>query len=104
MGLAAALVLLYQWGRRDGVGWVPLGMRVVAVLGLILPVWTVLDWYRELSRVEEWSRALPVDSAAIADRFLTNSMALMFLGFLVMVGGIYLARRIPTGQKGEHEG
>lgn len=74
-----------------------LALRILAVLGLVVPVWTVLGWYRELDRAREWARDLPVHTEPILERFLTQSVALVTLGFLLLIAGIHLARRLPGG-------
>lgn len=96
--LALTIVVVYvvatALARRGAVpAWPALVLRVLAVLGLVLPGWAIFDWYRYLQRARELTRPLPVETGPIAERFVINSAALLSLGFLILVGGIYLARR-----------
>lgn len=72
-------------------------LRVLAVLGLVIPGWIVFGWYRDLSAAREWARDLPIRTEPILREFVWNSVALISLGFVVLVGGIYLARRVGAG-------
>ena len=96
--LALTIVVVYvvatALSQRGAVpAWPALVLRVLAVLGLVLPGWAIFDWYRDLQRARELTRPLPVETGPIAERFVINSAALLSLGFLILVGGIYLARR-----------
>jgi len=73
--------------------WAPLALRILAVIGLVLPGWAIFDWYRDLQRAREITRSIPIDTASIAERFAVNAAALLSLGFFILVAGIYLARR-----------
>lgn len=95
-GLALTMLFTYWAGRRWRLPRAPLVLRILAVLGLVLPGWRILAWYRQLRRVREWADDLPLTRDVVAETFLTNSVALLTLGFLVMVAGIYLARRVPA--------
>lgn len=96
-GLALLILAVYQLdrhlGREGRAGWAPVVLRVLAALGLIIPGWTIRSWYQELTRAREWSQRLPIETQPIADQYFVNSAALLTLGFFVLVGGIYLARR-----------
>jgi hypothetical protein len=97
--LALAIVLVYVVAtavtRRGATPrWSPLVLRVLAVLGLVVPGWAIFGWYRDLARARELTRSIPVEIGPIADRFVINSAALLSLGFLLLVIGIYLARRV----------
>lgn len=83
--------------RRAPGPWGGLTLRLLAVLGILVPVWTVLAWYGELARAREWARDLPIRTGPVLERFLLNSVALFTFGFMVLVCGIYLARRLPKG-------
>ena len=61
----------------------------------MIPGWTILGWYGDLAKAREWARTLSIREAPIVDRFVASSVTLLSLGFLVLVGGIYLARRLP---------
>lgn len=93
-----ALAILVVWlvaraGRADR--WGAIVLRVLAVLGLIVPGFTVFDWYRDLAEARDWARELPVHAEPVVERFAINSVTLMTLGFLILIAGIYLARRLP---------
>lgn len=88
---------------RDGLQprWAPLVLRILAVLGIVIPGWAIFGWYRDLQRARELTRSIAIDTAPIAERFVVNSVALLSLGFFILVAGIYLARRSArsAGQK-----
>ncbi|MBW3660726.1 MAG: hypothetical protein KY397_03730 [Gemmatimonadetes bacterium] len=96
-----ALAILAVWvvaraGRAERWGGVVL--RVLAALGLVIPGFTVFDWYRDLAEAREWARELPIRTESIMERFAVSSVALVSLGFLILVAGIYLARRLPESR------
>lgn len=93
--IALAMLAVYAAGRRFGGSWAPLVLRVLAVAGIAVPGSTALRWYQDLARAREWSRDLPVVAEPIAERFMVNAAALLALGFFLLIGGIYLARRLP---------
>ena len=97
---ALAILAVYAAAARGhrSAQWGGMALRILAVLGLVVPAWTVLSWYRDLQAAREWARDLPVRTAPIIDAFATNSVALITLGFLVLVAGIYLARRLPDAR------
>lgn len=97
--LAIGAVYLAVRGRPAG-AWAPVVLRVLAVLGLVLPGWAIAGWYRDLERARELTRGIAVDTAPIAERFLLNSAALFALGFLLLVTGIYLARSVARTRPG----
>lgn len=97
--LALAMVVVYGWTAlaRGGGGtavWAPIALRVLAVLGFILPGWAILEWYGDLSRARELTHTIQIDTGPIAERFVVNAAALLSLGFLLLVAGIFLARRV----------
>ena len=96
--LALAMLAVYAIAARARRGgsratWAPLVLRVLAVLGLVLPGWAIFGWYEELARARELTRSIPIETAPIAQQFVVNSLALLSFGFLLLVSGIYLARR-----------
>lgn len=96
---AAAILVLWLVARgRTRATWEPVGLRILAVAGLVIPGFTVFDWYRDLAEAREWARDLPTRSEPIVERFAASSVALLSLGFLVLIAGIYLARRLPAGR------
>lgn len=93
--LALAILAVYALGRgRESIGPATL-LRIFAVAGIIVPGMTILGWYRQILRAREWARELPIRPDSIVERFMTSSAALLSAGFLILVGGIYLARRLP---------
>lgn len=98
-GIALAILAVYSIAARrvrhggSAQPWAPLALRILAVMALVLPGWAIFDWYRDLQRAREITRAIPIDTAPVAERFVVNGVALLSLGFLILVAGIYLARR-----------
>lgn len=96
--VALAILVVHAAAARLARGgasppWAPLVLRILAVLGLVIPGWAIFGWYRDLRRAREITRSIPIDTAQIAERFVVNSVALLSLGFFILVAGIYLARR-----------
>lgn len=97
---AVAILAVYGVARRRHTSWAPVTVRILAAGGLVLPAWTILVWYRELSRALEWADRLnvrlhaPTATESTTHAFLASSMALLTLGFILMVGGIFLAHRL----------
>lgn len=92
---AIALGILGVWAlaRRRGFEWAPTVVRILAAAGLVVPGWTILTWYGELSRAREWADRLnaPASTEPISRAFLVNSAAILTLGFALLVVGIYVA-------------
>ncbi|MDX1660654.1 MAG: hypothetical protein R3326_02590 [Gemmatimonadota bacterium] len=88
-----AIWLLARAGRADR--WGAIVLRVLATLGLIIPGFTIFGWYRDLAETRGWASELPIHTEPVVERFGVNSVTLLTLGFLVLVAGIYLARRLP---------
>ena len=93
--LALAMLVIYALGRGRRSIWPATLLRVLAAAGIVIPGMTILGWYRQISRAHEWSRELPIRRDAVTEMFLTSSAALLSGGFLLLIGGIYLARRLP---------
>jgi len=93
--VAAAILLVYAIGLRGRLPGAPLALRLLAVAALVIPAWTLVAWYRDLSRAREVATRMAIQAEPIVERVVLNGAALLCLGFLVMVGGIWLARRIP---------
>lgn len=97
-----ALAILAVWlvARVGRAGrWGGIVLRILAVLGLVIPGFTIFGWYRDLAEAREWARDLAIHTEPVIERFGVNSVSLMTLGFLVLVAGIYLARRIPQSPR-----
>jgi hypothetical protein len=94
-GVAATILVVYTIGSRAHVRGAPIALRLLAVAALVIPAWTLVTWYRDLSRAGEIATRMAIQVEPIVERAIINGAALLCLGFLVMVGGIWLARRIP---------
>ncbi|HET6617158.1 MAG TPA: hypothetical protein VFH69_05055 [Gemmatimonadota bacterium] len=93
--VAAALLVVYAIGSRRHLPGTALALRVLAVAALVIPAWTLVAWYRDLARAREVATRMAIQTEPILDRAVVNGAALLCLGFLVMIGGIWLARRVP---------
>ncbi len=98
-GLALAMLAVYALGHRRESVWPGTLLRTLAAAGIVVPGMAVLGWYRQLLRAREWSRDLPVQPESIAEMFMARSAVLMTAGFFLLVGGIFLARRLPERPK-----
>ena len=99
-----AMAVVYAAGRRAASSWPALLLRVLAVVGFVVPGWTVFRWYEGLTRARDALPGLPIDPEPVMQRFMASSAALMAVGFTLLVAGIYLARRLPRGEPGEEIG
>jgi hypothetical protein len=79
-----------KW-RFAGAGHV---LRILSIAALVIPAWALFDWYQDLSRARDVAARMSIRAEPILERAAVNGAALLCLGFLVMVGGIWLARRI----------
>lgn len=93
--VAGAIVIVYGIGSRVRIPGAPMALRVLAVAALVIPAWTLLAWYRDLSAAREAASRVAIQAEPIVERAVVNGAALLCLGFFVMVGGIWLARRMP---------
>lgn len=95
VAIAAAILVVYAIGAR----WRPAGgglvLRLLSIAALVVPAWTLFRWYQDLSRAREVATRMAIEADPIVERAAVNGAALLILGFLVMVGGIWLARRVP---------
>jgi hypothetical protein len=92
--VAAAILIVYAVGSRARVLGAPMALRLLAVAALVIPAWTLVTWYRDLSQAREVATRMAIQADPIVERVVLNGAALLCLGFLVMVSGIWLARRI----------
>ena len=90
--LTAAILIVYAM-RRQAPRAAPSVLRVLALAGLIVPAWNVLRWYRDFAPARAWAVRMQIDTDGIVEQIVVNSVAFLSLGFLVLIGGIYLARR-----------
>ena len=93
--VAVALLVVYAIGSRRRLPGTALALRVLAIAALVIPAWTIVSWYRDLARAREVATRMAIQTEPIVDRAVVNGAALLCLGFLVMIGGIWLARRVP---------
>ncbi|HUP01839.1 MAG TPA: hypothetical protein VM737_10020 [Gemmatimonadota bacterium] len=93
--LALAILGVYALGRGRRSIWPATTIRILAAAGIIVPGMTILGWYRQLRHAREWTRELPFRPEPVVEMFLTHSVALLSAGFFLLIGGIYLARRLP---------
>jgi len=93
--VAAGILIVYAVGSRRRLPGAAVALRLLSVAGLVIPAWTLLTWYRDLSKAREAATRMAIQAEPIVERVAVNGMALVCLGFLVMVGGIWLARRTP---------
>lgn len=96
--LAILVVWLVARAARTA-PWDAIVLRVLAALGLVIPGFTIFDWYRDLAETREWAQELPIHAESVVEKFGVNSVTLLTLGFLVLIAGIYLARRLPGGSR-----
>jgi hypothetical protein len=93
--VAAAILILYAIGSRRRIPGAAVALRVLSVAALVLPAWTLVAWYRDLSLAREAATQMAIRAEPVMERVAVNGVALLCLGFLVMIGGIWLARRMP---------
>ena len=93
--IAAAIALLYAVASRRALPGAGIALRVLAVAALVVPAWTLVSWYRDLSLAREAATRMAIRTEAVMGAVAVNAAVLLCLGFLVMIGGIWLARRIP---------
>ena len=93
--VAAAMLVVYALGARGRLPGAALALRVLAVAGLVIPAWTLVVWYQDLSAAREVATRMAIRAEPIVERAVVNGIALLCLGFFVLVSGIWLARRVP---------
>ncbi len=93
--LAAAIALLYAIASRRALPGAAIALRVLAVAALVVPAWTLVSWYRDLSLAREAATRMAIRTEPMIEAVAVNGAVLLCFGFLVMIGGIWLARRIP---------
>lgn len=104
--IALAILAIWALARRRGLGWAPTAVRILASAGLVVPGWTILTWYGELSRAREWADRLnaPASTEPIAREFLVNSAAILTLGFALLVVGISVAHLLDDADDTDSAG
>lgn len=93
--VAAAMLALYVIASRRHVPGAAVVLRLLSVAALVIPAWTLMAWYRDLSMAREAATRMAIRAEPVIERAAVNGVALVCLGFLVMIGGIWLARRTP---------
>ncbi len=94
-GIALAMIAVYAIGRGRSSVWPATVLRVLAVAGIVVPGMTIIGWYEQLQRTSELTERLPVHTAPVVDMVIVNSAILLSAGFLLLIGGVYLARQLP---------
>jgi hypothetical protein len=94
VGIAAAILALYALAVRRRFSGAGLVLRVLSIAALVIPAWALFDWYQDLSRARDVATRMSIQAEPILERAAVNGAALVCLGFLVMVCGIWLARRV----------
>ena len=93
-GIAAAIAGVYALAARRRFAGAGLVLRLLSIAALVIPAWTLFDWYQDLSRARDIAARMAIQAEPIVERAAVNGAALVCLGFLVMVCGIWLARRV----------
>jgi hypothetical protein len=93
-GVAAAILAVYALGARRRLPGAAHVLRILSIAALVIPAWALFDWYQDLSRARDVAARMSIRAEPILERAAVNGGALLCLGFLVMIGGIWLARRI----------
>ncbi|HEU4463862.1 MAG TPA: hypothetical protein VFS53_02345 [Gemmatimonadota bacterium] len=93
-GIAAAILVVYAVAARRRFPGAGLVLRLLSIAALVVPAWTLFDWYQDLSRAREVAARMAIEAEPIVERATVNGAALLCLGFLVMICGIWLARRV----------
>lgn len=94
-GIALAMMAVYALGRGRPCAWPATLLRVLAVAGIVVPGMTIIGWYEQLRRTSELTAALPIRTAPVLDMVIVNSAILLSAGFVLLIGGVYLARQLP---------
>lgn len=93
--IALAILVVYALGNRRRLPGAAAILRVLSVAGLVIPAWTLVDWYQDLSRARGLADRISIQADPVIERVVLNGTALLCLGFFVMISGIWLARRLP---------
>lgn len=93
--VALAILVAYALGSRGRLPGAAAILRLLSVAGLVIPAWTLVDWYQELSRARSLADRIAIQADPVVERVVLNGAALLCLGFFVMISGIWLARRLP---------
>lgn len=93
--IVLAMMAVYALGRGRSSVWPATLMRVLAVAGIVVPGTTIIGWYEQLRRASDLTQAFPARTEPVVDMVIVNSAVLLSAGFLLLIGGIFLARRLP---------
>lgn len=94
-GIALAMMAVYALGRGRSSIWPATLVRILAVAGIVVPGMTIIGWYEQLRRASELAQVFPARTDPVVDMVIVNSAILLSVGFLLLIGGIFLARRLP---------
>lgn len=95
-GVAAAILIVYAVGSRARFRGAAILLRLLAIAALVIPAWALVGWYQDLSGAREAATRLSIQTEPLMESVVVNGVALLCLGFFVLVGGIWLARRLPS--------
>ena len=93
-GIALAMMVVYAFARGRSSVWPATLLRILAVAGIVVPGMTIIEWYDRLRRASELTQGLPVQTEPVVDMVIVNSAILLSAGFLLLISGIFLARRL----------
>jgi hypothetical protein len=92
--VAVAILVVYAIAARRGLPGAAHVLRILSIAALVIPAWTLFDWYQSLSRARDVAERVSIEAEPIVQRAAVNGAALLCLGFFVMICGIWLARRL----------
>ena len=93
-GIAVAILAVYAVAARRRIAGAGLVLRILSIAALVIPAWALYEWYQDLARARDVAARMAIQAEPILERAAVNGAALVCLGFLVMVCGIWLARRV----------
>ena len=66
--VAAAILGVYALGARARLPGAATLLRLLAVAGLVIPAWTLVAWYQELSQAREVATRMAIRAEPIVER------------------------------------
>lgn len=94
-GVAVAILVVYALGTRGRLPGAGVALRLLSVAGLVIPAWTLIDWYQDLAPARDVASRMAIEADPVLERVVLNGVTLLCLGFFIMISGIWLARRLP---------
>ena len=61
-GVAAAILVVYAIAARRRLPGAGLVLRVLSIAALVIPAWTLFDWYQDLSRARDVSERMAIQA------------------------------------------